>query len=201
MEQLHHEWTFTANLGQRVVASGLWEYLVDLARMTQTNVKHPAHKQRHIRRWTAALGADQTAPGELDPVAADEEDESTGGVTEYMPSGCQLSVLSMDPICLVYDQRYCCAVVAPATPSPKKSPKRKRGGAAATTPAASPSTPSSKAAPAPAAKAVHYSVDPVCNLTGSKVHGDFSCMLNQTNIAAGANNNKYYRIQLLTGRS
>lgn len=92
MEQLHHEWTFTANLCQRVVASGVWEYLVDLSRMTQTNVKHPARKQRHIRRWTAALGADQTPPGELEPVVTTDEDNSTetapasnSGVSEWMP--------------------------------------------------------------------------------------------------------------------
>lgn len=38
-------------------------------------------------------------------------------------------------------------------------------------------------------------VDSVCPLQGAKVHEDFDCMLNQTNI--GANNNKFYVIQLL----
>lgn len=92
------------------------------------------------------------------------------------------------------------AVVAPATPNPKTPTKRKRGKqAAAATTVASPATPSSKPAPAKAAaKALHSSVDPLCKLPGGKVLGEFSCMLNQTNVAAGANNNKYYRIQLLT---
>lgn len=38
-------------------------------------------------------------------------------------------------------------------------------------------------------------VDSVCPLAGAKVHEDYDCMLNQTNI--GANNNKFYVIQLL----
>lgn len=38
-------------------------------------------------------------------------------------------------------------------------------------------------------------VDSVCPLQGAKVHEDYDCMLNQTNI--GANNNKFYVIQLL----
>jgi len=38
-------------------------------------------------------------------------------------------------------------------------------------------------------------VDGKCPLKGAKVHQDYDCMLNQTNI--GANNNKFYVIQLL----
>lgn len=38
-------------------------------------------------------------------------------------------------------------------------------------------------------------VDENCSLQGAKVHEDFDCILNQTNI--GANNNKFYVIQLL----
>jgi len=40
-------------------------------------------------------------------------------------------------------------------------------------------------------------VDTNCPLAkqGAKVHADFDCMLNQTNI--GANNNKFYVIQVL----
>lgn len=41
------------------------------------------------------------------------------------------------------------------------------------------------------------SVDPMCTLRGAAVHEDFSAMLNQTNV--GANNNKFYRVQLLDG--
>ena len=64
-EQLFLEWSFNQHLHQRVVASGVWEYLVDLATMTQKNVTHPNATVRHIRRWTAALGDDQTPPGDL----------------------------------------------------------------------------------------------------------------------------------------
>ena len=42
---------------------------------------------------------------------------------------------------------------------------------------------------------VKIPVDEKCPLKGAKVHEDFDCMLNQTNI--GANNNKFYVIQLL----
>lgn len=64
-EQLFLEWSFYQHLHQRVVASGVWDYLVDLATMTQKNVKHANATVRHIRRWTAALGDDQTPPGDL----------------------------------------------------------------------------------------------------------------------------------------
>ena len=64
-EQLFHEWSAVPRLSQRVVASGAWDYLVDLALMTQTNVKHSANTRRQIRRWTPALGDDQTPPGRL----------------------------------------------------------------------------------------------------------------------------------------
>lgn len=65
VEQLFHDWTFNTCMHQRIVTSGAWEYLVDLACMTQTNVLHPNRTTRHIRRWTQALGVDQTPPGEL----------------------------------------------------------------------------------------------------------------------------------------
>ena len=64
-EQLFHEWSAVPRLSQRVVASGAWDYLVDLALMTQTNVKHISNTRRQIRRWTPALGVDQTPPGRL----------------------------------------------------------------------------------------------------------------------------------------
>ena len=52
------------------------------------------------------------------------------------------------------------------------------------------------AAPAPAAGAVNIPVDDNCPLKSTaKVHEDYDCMLNQTNI--GANNNKFYVIQVL----
>src|SRR5688572_22332624 len=48
---------------------------------------------------------------------------------------------------------------------------------------------------ASAGKKLNIPVDSVCPLQGAKVHEDYDCMLNQTNI--GANNNKFYVIQLL----
>lgn len=72
VELLFHEWTFHASLHARVVASGAWEYNVDLLAMTQTNAVHAAHKTRHIRRWTPQLGADETPP---DAIAKKEEKE------------------------------------------------------------------------------------------------------------------------------
>eukprot|EP00892_Ulva_mutabilis_P000375 jgi/Ulvmu1/10338/UM061_0021.1 len=186
-EQLFHEWTFHAGLHERLVASGVWEYRVDLLAMTQTNAAHAAHKTRHIRRWTPQLGADQTPPAAIKEEAKEEEEEDK--------------------------------VVAPKTPSPQK---RKRGTCAAATPVTTPPAPAAKAAPrakgrgkaaavkveatptkapavAPHAAAspakTKHAVDPVCPVPGATVHEDFSAMLNQTNV--GANNNKFYRLQLL----
>lgn len=61
--------------------------------------------------------------------------------------------------------------------------------------------PQAKAPPAKKAKKSGGTrkVDDVCRLSGVTVHEDYDCMLNQTNI--GANNNKYYRIQVLTNGS
>lgn len=78
VEQLYHDWSADAGLHERVVASGAWEYHVDLAAMTQTNAIHAAHKMRHIRRWTPQLGADQTPPGEAAKEEEGEEDKKAG---------------------------------------------------------------------------------------------------------------------------
>ncbi|CAM9602980.1 unnamed protein product, partial [Laminaria digitata] len=50
VEQLNTEFQTNPGLSQRVVASGMWMYHVDLTQMTQTNVTHPGRKIRHIRR-------------------------------------------------------------------------------------------------------------------------------------------------------
>lgn len=113
MEQLHHEWTFSAHLNQRVVASGVWEYLVDLTTLSQTNIKHPANKQRHIRRWTSALGDDQTPPGQLQPVKEEEEDNSTGTPQAAALSGvlhCSACVALLQGIDLEYRVLLRCEV-------------------------------------------------------------------------------------------
>ncbi|KAL3941295.1 MAG: hypothetical protein SGBAC_004318 [Bacillariaceae sp.] len=51
-----HEATYVA---VRIVASGTWNYAVDLVNMTQTNVTHSNHTQRFIRRYT---GGDDNGP-------------------------------------------------------------------------------------------------------------------------------------------
>src|SRR5258706_16416128 len=48
---------------------------------------------------------------------------------------------------------------------------------------------------ASAGKKIKIPVDSSCPLSGAAVHEDYDCMLNQTNI--GANNKKFYVIQLL----
>ncbi len=55
-------------------------------------------------------------------------------------------------------------------------------------------TATAAAAPSSSGKKLNIPVDSLCSVKGS-VHEDFDCMLNQTNI--GANNNKFYVIQLL----
>ncbi len=59
-------------------------------------------------------------------------------------------------------------------------------------------TPAASASAASSAKVKTGSipVDDNCTVTGGQVHEDFDCILNQTNI--GANNNKFYVIQLVT---
>eukprot|EP00168_Porphyra_purpurea_P011818 TRINITY_DN3040_c0_g1_i2.p2 TRINITY_DN3040_c0_g1~~TRINITY_DN3040_c0_g1_i2.p2 ORF type:complete len:215 (-),score=52.05 TRINITY_DN3040_c0_g1_i2:48-692(-) len=49
-EALYVEWGLNAWLTERVVASGAWTYLVDLAAMCQTNLEHYAHTRRRVRR-------------------------------------------------------------------------------------------------------------------------------------------------------
>lgn len=50
VEGVHMEWLNNPSLDVRCVQSGMWPYKVDLNLMMQTNVGHPARKQRHIRR-------------------------------------------------------------------------------------------------------------------------------------------------------
>jgi poly [ADP-ribose] polymerase len=75
--------------------------------------------------------------------------------------------------------------------------KAKTTGTTATAAAATATaTPAAAPVAAPAAGAVNIPVDDNCPLKSTaKVHQDYDCMLNQTNI--GANNNKFYVIQVL----
>lgn len=49
-EGLFVEWGLNGWLSERVVVSGMWTYLVNLADMSQTNLEHYAHTRRRIRR-------------------------------------------------------------------------------------------------------------------------------------------------------
>jgi len=50
VEGVHSEWQNNPTMDVRCVQSGTWCYKVDFNEMRQTNVGHPAHKQRQIRR-------------------------------------------------------------------------------------------------------------------------------------------------------
>lgn len=81
-----------------------------------------------------------------------------------------------------------------STPAKAKAPAKKATTKAKASPAKADSTPKT----VDAAPAVSYviPVDELCTLSGNvKVVDDWDCMLNQTNI--GANNNKFYVIQLV----
>ena len=52
IEQLFQENLNNSHLMNRLVDSGCWTYHVDLAKMIQTNIKHPNRTSRHIRRYT-----------------------------------------------------------------------------------------------------------------------------------------------------
>src|SRR5688500_11746598 len=57
-------------------------------------------------------------------------------------------------------------------------------------------TPTTVASTPAAGGTVNIPVDPHCSAAGAAVHEDYDCILNQTHI--GANNNKFYVMQLLS---
>src|SRR5688500_16020716 len=57
-------------------------------------------------------------------------------------------------------------------------------------------TPTTVASTPAAGGTFNIPVDPHCSVSGAALHEDYDCILNQTNI--GANNNKFYVIQLLS---
>lgn len=50
MERFHSQFKANPDMGPRYVFSGSWNYEVDFVRMQQTNVDHPNHTTRQIRR-------------------------------------------------------------------------------------------------------------------------------------------------------
>jgi len=50
VERLYQEHLLNGNLTNRLVESGYFAYSVNLAQMTQTNMKHPKRTTRRIRR-------------------------------------------------------------------------------------------------------------------------------------------------------
>lgn len=61
-EGLFVEWGLNSWLTERVVASGAWTYLVNLADMSQTNLEHYAHTRRRIRRVPPGVVPDNSPP-------------------------------------------------------------------------------------------------------------------------------------------
>lgn len=61
-EGLFVEWGLNAWLTERVVASGVWTYLVNLGDMSQTNLEHYAHTRRRIRRVPPGIVPDNLPP-------------------------------------------------------------------------------------------------------------------------------------------
>lgn len=178
-EQLYMEFQNNPWLTERIVASGQWSYLVNLLSMTQTNIVHPNHTCRHIRR---------VAPGE-NPDDYDPTDDFPGTTTNAIaPSVLPLNVKAKKPNVLPVTTKPAHKVepaphastsdAAPAKTSMKKEPAQE---------------------PATAQDVqVIIPVDTMCpNAERYVVFGDFDATLNQTNIMKGNNNNKYYRIQLL----
>ncbi|KNC84415.1 hypothetical protein SARC_03377 [Sphaeroforma arctica JP610] len=61
-EQLYSEAIMNSNFNLRSVSSGMWVYAVDFIRMKQTNVVHPNHTSRHIRRLPPGASLDKLPP-------------------------------------------------------------------------------------------------------------------------------------------
>ncbi|GAB0495826.1 hypothetical protein MMPV_007133 [Pyropia vietnamensis] len=61
-EGLFVEWGLNSWLTERVVASGAWTYLVNMADMSQTNIEHYAHTRRRIRRVPPGIVPDNLPP-------------------------------------------------------------------------------------------------------------------------------------------
>lgn len=53
VERAYASWTVNPHIDVRSVQSGDWEYMVDFNQNTQTNIRHPNHKIREIRRVAA----------------------------------------------------------------------------------------------------------------------------------------------------
>jgi len=53
MERFHAQFQSNTEMGTRYVYSGTWNYEVDFTRMQQTNIDHPNHTTRQIRRVKA----------------------------------------------------------------------------------------------------------------------------------------------------
>jgi poly [ADP-ribose] polymerase 2/3/4 len=62
VDQLHHESQQNPGLLTRIVTSGSWTYIVDLSTMTQTNITHPNHSTRFIRRLAPGFLPDNSPP-------------------------------------------------------------------------------------------------------------------------------------------
>lgn len=177
-EQLYLEFQNNPWLTERIVASGMWSYLVNLATMTQTNIIHANHTCRNIRR---------VAPGEVPnnehPTA---EYPITTPSTTVAPASA-LNIKAKKPNVLPPNTKPAHKVEpAPSAvvPNAGKQEPRQDG----------------KDEPEANTDVVHIviPVDDMCpNSNDYTVVDDFDATLNQTNLMGGNNNNKYYRIQVL----
>ncbi|CAJ1941075.1 unnamed protein product [Cylindrotheca closterium] len=109
--QQQHEATYVA---VRIVASGVWNYAVDLVNMTQTNVTHANHTQRFIRRFT---GGDDNGP----PAAV----TSTAPVVPVTPSSSNTTTNLKTPP--VTTSSSAAAVITPAQRNLFSTPKQSAG--------------------------------------------------------------------------
>ena len=218
-EQLWMEHCANPNHHMRIVQSGAWAYSVDLKQLTQTNVQHPDHKERPIRRLSPGQEMDAYEPvGERD---ADGNLMPGARVSEDLLSG-----RKQDPGEDAKKQDEDTEMKDVQDEAPKKDVKEETDDSQAK---AKPSKGKSGTKPPPkligkakvkqanddqvkdeeekeenskskatTKPAVTIPVDkevPKAHLY--KVYEDWDCTLNQTCIEDGRNNNKFYRIQVL----
>lgn len=172
-EQLYMEFQNNPWLIERVVASGMYSYLVNLQTMTQTNIVHATHTCRHIRR---------VEPGEV----PDTEDPTDDYPSTTVAPGSALNMKAKKPNVLPTGGEPA-HKVEPAPPAAVPNPAK-----------GEPKTEEQSKPEAGEEVELIIPVDDMCpNAAQYKVVDDFDATLNQSNIMGGNNNNKYYRIQML----
>eukprot|EP00177_Eucheuma_denticulatum_P001083 GFKZ01001975.1.p1 GENE.GFKZ01001975.1~~GFKZ01001975.1.p1 ORF type:complete len:974 (+),score=144.25 GFKZ01001975.1:40-2922(+) len=195
VEQLYLEFQSNAWLSTRIVASGHYSYLVNLALMTQTNVVHPNHTVRIIRRVPVGEQPNNDDPTHGHPstsVVANPLTVCCMKVTKpnvSLPGAAPPAKVEPVPRAAAAGKGQSCK-----GSGKKGSGKKERR--------------KSKAIAKEGRKKVEdqaledagiaIPVDDACPQAEEySVVEDFDATLNQSNIMDGSNNNKYYRIQML----